>query len=114
MAIIKKAKNINIQVANNYTSISKISHEQSEKVIIEATKKNLELSSQKRAIMQGFGKESDEVKQRKITEIQWTYGEDNTILSNSSKFFVDMNLVVQTEGYDDGETINIKMYVRNS
>ena len=58
MAIIKKAKNINIQVANNYTSISKISHEQSEEVIIEATKKNLELSSQKRAIMQGFGKDN--------------------------------------------------------
>lgn len=59
MAIIKKAKNINIQVTNNYTSISKVSHEQSEEVIIEATKKNLELSSQKRAILQGFGKEGE-------------------------------------------------------
>ncbi|AKK73013.1 hypothetical protein OK18_10660 [Chryseobacterium gallinarum] len=57
MAIIKNAKNINIQVANHYTSLSKISHEESEEVIIEATKQNLELSSQKRAIMQGFGRE---------------------------------------------------------
>ncbi len=61
MAIIKKAKNINIQVTNNYTSISKVSHEESEEVIIEATKKNLELSSQKRAIMQGFGKDASKI-----------------------------------------------------
>lgn len=58
MAIIKKANNINIKVANNYTSISKISSEESEEVILEATKQNLELSSQKRTIMQGFGKDA--------------------------------------------------------
>ncbi|WP_326983289.1 hypothetical protein VUJ46_01705 [Chryseobacterium sp. MYb264] len=57
MAIVKKASNINIQVANNYTSLSKVSHEESGEVIIEATKQNLELSSQKRAILQGFGKD---------------------------------------------------------
>ncbi|KIA84139.1 DUF3289 family protein [Kaistella jeonii] len=57
MAIFKKANNINIQVVNNYTSISKVSHEESEEVIIEATKGNLEFSSQKRAVLQGFGKE---------------------------------------------------------
>lgn len=56
MAILKKASNINIQVSNNYTSLCKISSEESQSVIIEATKENLELSSQKRAIMQGFGK----------------------------------------------------------
>ncbi len=56
MAIVKKANNINIQVANNYTSVSKVSHEESGEVIIEATKQNLELSSQKRAILQGLGK----------------------------------------------------------
>lgn len=57
MAILKKANNINIQVANNYTSLSKVSYEESEEVIIEATKENLELSSQKRTILQGFGKD---------------------------------------------------------
>ncbi|WP_412850380.1 hypothetical protein ACL0VS_12040 [Chryseobacterium sp. PMSZPI] len=56
MAIIKNAKNINIQVANNYTSLSKVSHEEAQQVIIEATKQNLELSSQKKAILQGFGR----------------------------------------------------------
>lgn len=59
MAIVKKAKNINIQVANNYTSLCKVSYEESEEVIMEATKGNLNLSSQKRVIMQGFGKESE-------------------------------------------------------
>lgn len=67
MAIIKKANNINIQVSNNYTSLSKVSHEESGEVIIEATKENLELSSQKRAILQGFGKdEKKEDADRKV------------------------------------------------
>jgi hypothetical protein len=57
MAIVKKANNINIQVSNNYTALCKVSNEESEHVIIEATKQNLELSSQKRAILQGFGKD---------------------------------------------------------
>lgn len=57
MAIFKKASNINIQVSNHYTSLCKVSHEESGEVIIEATKQNLELSSQKRAILQGFGKD---------------------------------------------------------
>ncbi|KQS89916.1 hypothetical protein [Chryseobacterium sp. Leaf394] len=56
MAIFKKASNINIQVSNHYTSLCKFSSEESESVIIEATKENLELSSQKRAVLQGFGK----------------------------------------------------------
>ncbi|MCJ7934548.1 MAG: hypothetical protein MUW56_13185 [Chryseobacterium sp.] len=56
MAIIKNAKNINIQVNNNYTSLSKVSHEESQQVIIEATKQNLQLSSQKKTLLQGFGK----------------------------------------------------------
>ncbi|ASK31735.1 hypothetical protein CEY12_17160 [Chryseobacterium sp. T16E-39] len=59
MAIVKKANNINIQVSNVFTSLSKTSHENSEEVIIEALKQNLELSSQKKTIMQGFGKDSE-------------------------------------------------------
>ncbi|MCL8536676.1 hypothetical protein M9991_07320 [Chryseobacterium gallinarum] len=68
MAIIKNAKNINIQVANHYTSLSKISHEEAQQVIIEATKQNLELSSQKRAIMQGFGRGGTLTNDNEITE----------------------------------------------
>ena len=110
MAIIKKAKNINIQVANNYTSISKISHEECEEVIIEATKKNLELSSQKRAILQGFGKDSEKNEKKEngeIIEIYWSYGENNMRLSGDSKFYVDMNLIVQTRYYEEGESVEV-------
>ncbi|QIY91205.1 hypothetical protein [Chryseobacterium gallinarum] len=110
MAIIKNAKNINIQVANHYTSLSKISHEEAQQVIIEATKQNLELSSQKRAIMQGFGRGealTDDESDGKITKMYWTYGDEKTPLTDSSKFYVDMNLIVETEGYKDGETVEV-------
>ncbi|MCT2408073.1 hypothetical protein NZD88_11030 [Chryseobacterium antibioticum] len=73
MAIVKKANNINVQVTNNYTSLSKVSHEESGEVIIEATQQNLELSSQKRAIMQGFGRDAekkDEPVESKLLEIK--------------------------------------------
>ncbi|MFC6269827.1 peptidoglycan recognition protein family protein [Frigoriflavimonas asaccharolytica] len=80
MAIIKKAKNINIQVANNYTSISKISHEQSEEVIMEATVGNLELSSQKRAIMQGFGKDSEKNKHETDNKVESIIGDSLTYI----------------------------------
>lgn len=78
MAIVKKANNINVQVTNNYTSLSKVSHEESGEVIIEATQQNLELSSQKRAIMQGFGRESeaatdDNTAEEKINGFYYNY-----------------------------------------
>lgn len=58
---------------------------------MEATKQNLELSSQKRAIMQGFGKEGEHKEDKtdskgQITEIYWTYGEENIRLTESSRF----------------------------
>ncbi|WP_261510981.1 hypothetical protein [Chryseobacterium paludis] len=73
MAIVKKANNITLQVFNNYTSLSKTSNESSEEVIIEALKQNLELSSQKRTIMQGFGKDAekkDKPAESKLLEIK--------------------------------------------
>ncbi|AZA81942.1 hypothetical protein C1637_24765 [Chryseobacterium lactis] len=112
MAIIKNAKNINIQVANNFTSLSKVSSEEAQQVTIEATKQNLELSSQKKAIMQGFSRgeaitEDEESSTGKITEMYWAYGDEETPLMDSSKFYVDMNLIVETEGYNDGESIEV-------
>lgn len=58
---------------------------------MEATKQNLELSSQKRAIMQGFGqegerKEDDTNSKGQITEMYWTYGEGNIRITESSRF----------------------------
>lgn len=110
MAIIKKANNINIQVADTYTSLSKISYEEAEETIIEATKGNVTLISQKRVILQGFGRENEKDEDNgegKITEMAWVYGENNSQLSDSSKFFVDMNLMVKTEGYEEGESIEV-------
>jgi hypothetical protein len=43
----------------------------------------------------------------KITEMYWTYGD--TKLSDKSKFYVDMNLIVKTENYDPGEQIVIRI-----
>ncbi|WP_412850379.1 hypothetical protein ACL0VS_12035 [Chryseobacterium sp. PMSZPI] len=37
----------------------------------------------------------------------WTYGDEETPLTDSSKFYVDMNLIVKTEGYKDGESIEV-------
>jgi hypothetical protein len=37
----------------------------------------------------------------------WTYGD--TKLSDKSKFYVDMNLIVKTENYDPGEQIVIRI-----
>lgn len=68
MAIIKNAKNINIVVKDNYTSISKVSYEESEEVIVEALKENLEFSSQKKVVKQGFGKESEKEEDKKLEE----------------------------------------------
>nr|WP_315032609.1 hypothetical protein [uncultured Chryseobacterium sp.] len=111
MAIIKNAKNINIQVANNYTSLSKVSNEEAQQVIIEATKQNLELSSQKKAILQGYGKggtiEEDENQEGKVTEMYWVYGDEDKQITDYSRFYVDMNLVVKTEGYKDGESLQV-------
>lgn len=112
MAIIKNAKNINIQVSNNYTSLSKVSHEEAQQVTIEATKQNLELSSQKKAILQGFGKggaltEDEDKSDGQITEMYWAYGDEENHLADSSRFYVDMDLIVETEGYEDGESIEV-------
>lgn len=98
MAIIKKAKNINIQVANNYTSISKVSNEESGEVIIEATKNKLELSSQKRAILQGFGKDSEkEAADKKILIDKGVVKKGYWIKENGKTIIINRN---GDRGYD--------------
>lgn len=46
-------------------------------------------------------------KEKQIVSMYWVYGEDNTPILNESKFFVDMNLVVQTRNYEDGENVDV-------
>jgi hypothetical protein len=44
---------------------------------------------------------------KKIVEMYWTYGD--TKLSDKSKFYADMNLIVKTENYNPGERIVIRI-----
>ena len=43
----------------------------------------------------------------KVAEIYWSYGKDHKRLSGKSRFYVDLNLHVKTENYNDGDTVNI-------
>ena len=53
MAINKTAKNIKIEIKNNYISFAKTMYETSEKVEIVATKQNLTLSSNNKVHIRG-------------------------------------------------------------
>ncbi|SEO85504.1 hypothetical protein SAMN05444671_1222 [Flavobacterium sp. CF108] len=46
---------------------------------------------------------------KKVIDMYWTYGE--TKLSDKSRFYVDMNLVVKTINYKEGE--NIEVYIKS-
>ncbi|GIZ16595.1 hypothetical protein [Capnocytophaga catalasegens] len=46
-------------------------------------------------------------KEPKVIEMYWSYGEENTILSNISKHYTDMDLIVNTRNYEVGESITI-------
>lgn len=47
--------------------------------------------------------------EKRIIEMYWTYGD--TKLSNKSRFYVDMNLIVKTTNYKEGESI--KVYIKS-
>nr|MDK5877041.1 hypothetical protein [Citrobacter freundii] len=50
--------------------------------------------------------ESEDVdKEKKITSISWSYGEDKIELGDISRHYVDLNLHIQTENYNPGESI---------
>lgn len=46
---------------------------------------------------------------KNITAISWSYGKDETPVSGFSRFYVDLNLHVQTENYAAGETVDISI-----
>lgn len=50
---------------------------------------------------------SQEEHEKKITAIYWTYGKDETPVSGNSRFYVDLNLHVDTENYVTGEMVDI-------
>ena len=41
---------------------------------------------------------------KKITRMYWTYGPDETPVSDVSRHYVDLNLHIETENYQSGET----------
>lgn len=51
--------------------------------------------------------EFEYTKEKQITSMYWAYEEENTSLMDDSKFFVDMNLIVQTRNYEEGESIDV-------
>ena len=51
--------------------------------------------------------EFDYTKEKQIASMYWAYEEENALLMDDSKFFVDMNLIVQTRNYEEGESIDV-------
>lgn len=48
-------------------------------------------------------------KEKKVTALSWSYGKDETPVSGVSRFYVDLNLHVETENYAPGETVEISI-----
>ncbi|WP_326981069.1 phage baseplate assembly protein V [Chryseobacterium sp. MYb264] len=46
-------------------------------------------------------------REKQIASMYWAYEEENASLMDDSKFFVDMNLIVQTRNYEEGESIDV-------
>lgn len=51
----------------------------------------------------------DDKKEKIINKIYWSYGEEMTRLEQKSRFFDDLNLHVETSGYQVGETVNVSI-----
>ncbi|MEW6761427.1 MAG: PAAR domain-containing protein [Pseudomonadota bacterium] len=47
---------------------------------------------------------SDEAPARKITRMYWSYGPDETPVSDVSRHYVDLNLHIETKNYSAGDT----------
>lgn len=54
-------------------------------------------------------KKKDGGNEKKITALFWSYGENETPVSGISRFYVDLNLHVQTENYSPGEMVEISI-----
>lgn len=53
------------------------------------------------------------IKNPRITRIYWTYENDLNRLGNQSRFYVDMNLHIETKDYEQGETLSIELKSKN-
>ncbi|MBJ9195203.1 type VI secretion system Vgr family protein, partial [Citrobacter freundii] len=62
---------------------------------------------------QGYSSSGDDEqdnKEKKITSISWSYGEEQTELSDISRHYVDLNLHMHTLNYDIGENISCDVF----
>ncbi|MCL6238075.1 DUF2345 domain-containing protein, partial [Acinetobacter sp. ANC 5033] len=46
---------------------------------------------------------------KKVKKIYWSYGENENRIGESSRFYTDVNLHIETENYADGETVTVKV-----
>lgn len=46
-------------------------------------------------------------KEKKVTRLYWSYGDDLQPLSRKSRFYVDLNLHVETENYAAGDSVEV-------
>ncbi|WP_205746716.1 hypothetical protein, partial [Duganella callida] len=46
---------------------------------------------------------------KKIKRLFWSYGEEQTPVAGVSRFYVDLNLHVETENYGAGETVDVEI-----
>jgi hypothetical protein len=44
---------------------------------------------------------------KKITDIFWQYGKNNTTIQGKSRFYTDIDLVVKTVNYFEGEEVTV-------
>ena len=50
------------------------------------------------------------LKTKRIKEVYWTFGVDRQRLSSISRHYVDMNLHIQTENYNPGESVCAEIF----
>jgi len=48
-------------------------------------------------------------KEKKITSLKFSYGEDHKVLSSMSRHYTDINLHVETTGYSAGESVSVEV-----
>jgi type VI secretion system secreted protein VgrG len=48
-------------------------------------------------------------KEKKVTQIAFSYGEDKKSFSSISRHYTDINLHAETKGYNAGESVSIKV-----
>jgi uncharacterized Zn-binding protein involved in type VI secretion len=61
------------------------------------------------AVAKAAARESSDDKEKKVTKIYWSYGRDETPVTGFSRFYVDLNLHVETENYAAGDKVDIEL-----